>query len=279
MMAAGDAGGEERFLTSREVAAKLSVRGKIGVSDQTVRNYMGHGMPVEKYTRNGHALFDLRRCQAWVDLNRADIGGKGGSRPGAGRKRAGAGVRAGAGAGGNGDGGRDDWGKRPATSTATKAPPLLEEIERARRTFPLVGEDGGGGAVAGDRGIERIGRGGGVGGAGGGGDVTLSPQVEAKIELDRMKTEALRIDVAKARGELVDAVKVQQQITGVVTRARSLLMALPARVLRAIAGHVVVTTDQQGLVMEAVRLEVEAIENEMMGLGVGMGAEGLGGGA
>ena len=91
-----------------------------------------------------------------------------------------------------------------------------------------------------------------------------------------LRVRGVRVEQGVGEGLLVISVTLRP--TG-LPAALTALMALPARVLRAIAGHVVVTTDQQGLVMEAVRLEVEAIENEMMGLGVGMGAEGLGGGA
>ena len=72
-------GGMVGGVTAQELARGL------GVSDQTVYNRVRDGMPVLGVGPDGERRFDLEACRAWCQMHVRGAG-RGGKRPGAGRK-------------------------------------------------------------------------------------------------------------------------------------------------------------------------------------------------
>ena len=71
-------GDSERPLATAKRLAEL-----LGVSDQTIYNWRGDGMPSVR--RDGVDMFDIAACRTWASANKGETF-KGGKRPGAGRK-------------------------------------------------------------------------------------------------------------------------------------------------------------------------------------------------
>lgn len=197
---------------------------RLGVTDQTVMNYMRRGMPAVGRSGTGRRagwIFDLAECEKWVADNCPQ--GKGGRRDGAGRKSA---ASVGPAAGGGESGEAVGAEAAAVFGESAKHSAVLADLARGDDVIALVHRH---------KMTQSLAR-------------TLKDAAEAQLKVMETRTRM---------GELVEAADVRAAMVLKVAAADAVLTNLPALIAAELAARLKLDATGQETARQLVKQEVE----------------------